>query len=66
MTQKPDNPLAYVYALFHEPSKSFVRDCGYYGNSHSIYAFETKAQCEKCIVTYYSGQGYRARKMKVK
>lgn len=56
----------YVYALFHEPTKCFIMDTGYYGNAHSIAAFRTKKECDAHIDVYYRGKGYRSKRMRVK
>ena len=56
----------YVYALYHVPSKSYVMDSGYYGNAHSIQAYDSKEACEKHIVVYYRNKGYKAKRMGVK
>ena len=58
--------MSHVYALYHVPTKSYVVDSGYYGNSQSLYCFKSKEECEKHIEVYYRGKGYRPKRMKVK
>lgn len=56
----------YIFALYHEPSKSFVGNGGYYGNETGIVAFPSKAAGMNHIEMYYRNQGYKLKMMRVK
>ena len=56
----------YIYALYHEPTKSFVLSAGYYGNETNIMAFKSQQEGEHHIESYYKHQGYKLRRLQVK
>jgi len=60
------DPNTYLFALYHEPTKCFVLDAGYYGNATNIKAFKSAKEGEDYIMTYCRGQNYKLRRLQVK
>lgn len=58
--------LQYVYGLYHEPTKSYVLESGYYGNCVNIACFSTKEKAVSHINMYMRNKGYKPKRFKIK
>jgi hypothetical protein len=54
-----------MFVLFNSKHKSYLSSSGYYGNEVNIKGFATKEAAEKHRDTYYSGNNFTIKKMKV-